>query len=397
MAEAAIVEAKVETQVRQAEHELGEYGVEREDTGSEITEPYDPSKIRVSRQQPTIYSLIQRIEHEELDLFPDFQRHANLWRDRTQSRLIESVLMAIPLPAFYFDATDPDQWLVVDGLQRLTAISRFRLGDEQLKRIDLSPLHLQDLEYLKELEGQRFHELPRRHQRQIEETQLTAYVIEEGTPEELKFNIFKRINTGGLPLSPQEIRHALNRGEARELLTRLASSGEFQAATGEGISGKRMADRECVLRFMAFALAPPEEYQQGDFDLFLNKQMNRINELGREERENISRRFIRSMATARRLFDNNAFRKRYTLNASRLPINKALFEAWSVNLDRLGDNAVEILYDKRRALIDRFIHLMNNDRDFERAISQGTGDVKKVHLRFSTIRRLIEETIECPP
>lgn len=374
--------------------ELDEPDVEAEDTTSEISEPYDPSKIRVRSQQPAVYHLIRRVENDELDLYPDFQRLAGIWKQRTQSRLIESILLGIPLPAFYFDATDPDRWIVVDGLQRLTALARFMLEDEHLARLELQPLRLEDLEFLKELEGKSLNDLPRRYQRQIEEAQLTAYLIEEGTPEELKFNIFRRINTGGLPLSAQEIRHALNQGKASELLKTLAKSQAFIEATAGGISGKRMADRECVLRFIAFSLSPPESYIKRDFDFFLSEQMKKLNHLEDAELKALAQRFERAMRGARELFDDDAFRKRYKKGAARLFINKALFEAWSVNLDRLGDEELEVLRSRRKALKAGFIKLMQ-DRDFDRSISQGTGDSAKVHLRFSSIRQLIDEALRC--
>src|SRR5205807_1989919 len=97
-------------------------------------------------------------------------------------------------------------------------------------------------------------DLPRNFQRRIAETQLTLYVIERGTPHDVKFNIFKRINTGGLPLSAQEIRHALNQGKATDLLAQLAQSQAFKDATNRSIRDDRMDDRECVLRFLAFTL-----------------------------------------------------------------------------------------------------------------------------------------------
>jgi uncharacterized protein with ParB-like and HNH nuclease domain len=209
---------------------------------------YDPEKINIVTREPTIEQLLRRIDEDALDLAPDFQRQANIWKDDVKSRLIESILIRIPLPAFYIDATNnlDDKWLVVDGLQRLSALKQFIL-DRTLK--------LTGLEYLKELEGKNYEQLERRYQRRIEETQVTVYVIEKGTPIEVKYNIFKRINTGGTPLKPQELRHALNPVKATRFLAKLSSSPEFKKVVDLSESKiKRMEDREFVLGFLAFTL-----------------------------------------------------------------------------------------------------------------------------------------------
>ncbi len=182
-------------------------GVEAEEVDGDerITDPFDPAKIRVETRTMTIDLLLSRIEHGELDLTPGFQRKGGIWGEGAQSRLIESTLIRIPLPAFYVDATNEDKWLVVDGLQRLTTLKKFVL-DKTLK--------LHGLEFLTQLRGKNYDELSRPYQRRVVETQVVVYLIDKGTPSEVKFNVFKRINTGGLPLSAQEIRHALNQGYA---------------------------------------------------------------------------------------------------------------------------------------------------------------------------------------
>jgi uncharacterized protein with ParB-like and HNH nuclease domain len=368
----------------------GDTGIESEEITSdeEIKEPFDPTKIRVSQQSFTISLLCDRMREGELDLQPAFQRKAGIWKNIAQSQLIESLLIRIPLPAFYFDATDDENWLVVDGLQRLTTIKRFVIDKE---------LALEGMEFLVELNGKKFDELPRGFQRRILETQVIIYKIEKGTPDNVKFNIFKRINTGGLPLSPQEIRHALNQGRATELLNELAESEEFKLATDNGIRDERMADRECVLRFLAFTLVPYTEYKKPDFDGFLNKIMSYINDKNKisdKEVDDLRTQFYRTMKAAREIFGRNAFRKYYGKNYHRHPINKALFETWSVNLNKLTDEELKKLIVRSEKLKEKFAKLMYQ-RDFERAVSQGTGDVKKVRIRFSEIERIIREVLQC--
>jgi hypothetical protein len=229
-------------------------------------------------------------------------------------------------------------------------------------------------------------------QRRIEETQVTVFLIQPGTPPEVEFNIFKRINTGGLPLSPQEIRHALNQGSATEMLRDLAELPEF-AMVASSLSNERMADRECVLRFLAFAMTPYQTYKSADLDDFLNKQMKRLNAMSGNERADLRERFRRALVAANQIFGRHSFRKRYALDDQRRkPINKPLFEAWSVSLDSLTDDQLATLV-ARRDRVNQYLVKLLNDRDFEAAITQATGDIRKVHLRFSETEVLINAVL----
>jgi hypothetical protein len=363
-----------------------EDGVEIETTssGDEIIEPFDPTKIRVLTQTLTIDLLLKRIRDGiALDLSPDFQRAASIWTNEAQSRLIESILIRIPIPAFYIDATDEDHWSVVDGLQRLTALDRFVIKQD---------LPLTGLEFLTQFHNYKYDDLPPRYQRRIDETSVVVYLIDQGTPANVKFNIFRRINTGGLPLSAQEIRHALNQGPITTLLSELAKSPDFLRATGYGVNDKRMTDRELVLRFLAFWQTSYTNYLVSDFDTFLNRATTTLNKSESLYPE-LKQIFLMAMQRAVKIFDDDAFRKRYQRDVARSPINKALFEAWSVNLGKLKEAEFEKLLSKKDELIDKFINLMNQT-DFNNAISQGTGNKNKVQIRFSRIETIIKEIVQ---
>ncbi len=364
----------------------GSTGVEIEDVSppDKITRPFDPTLIRVETHILSLDIIVTRIQEGEIDLVPSFQRKGGIWKEDAQSRLIESMLIRIPLPAFYLDASDENCWVVVDGLQRLTTFKRFIIDQE---------LHLIGLEFLTNLNGLAFDNLPRKFQRRIKETQITTYLIQEQTPPNVKFNIFKRINTGGLPLSSQEIRHALNQGAAADLLAELANTKEFLHAIDNGISDERMADRECVLRYLAFTITPYSNYKVNDLDAFLNDKMDRLNSMSQNEISDHRKNFKRTMVAARKIFGNDAFRKRYAEISDRYPINKALFEAWSVNISMLSDKEIEKLIKRRKILKEEFIKLMNNT-DFDSAISQGTGSVRRVEKRFQDIENLIRGVLK---
>lgn len=270
---------------------------------------------------------------------------------------------------------------MVDGLQRTSTIHTYVTGGYGLTQ----------LEYLTKLDGYYYNDLPRSMQRRISETQLVVNVIESGTPKEVMFNIFRRINTGGMMLKPQEIRHALHPDPIRTYLKDLVETEEFLQATDNSIKPDRMADRECVLRFLAFHIEPWERYStNNDLDSYLWLTMEKINAMDSSERDHYFVDFKKAMRAACHIFEKDAFRKRYDINEKRHPISKALFEAWSVGLARLSNEDINILVKNRENIIARFMSLMNDDWEFGTAISYSTGDPSRIRKRFQSIDELIK-------
>ncbi|MCF6368635.1 DUF262 domain-containing protein [Rhizobium halophilum] len=362
-------------------------GVEQEAPAGEaehIAEPFDPDDIDVVTRSMTVDLLLSRTASGMIDLQPDFQRRWGVWDVKRQSRLIESLLLRIPLPVLYAAEDDDERWEIVDGIQRLSTIARFI----NPKIIDGQPLILSGLEYLRDYEGKDFQGLGARLQMRLREAELIIHLIRKGTPPEVKFNIFARINTGGVSLSPQELRHAITPGKARDLLEKWASSPEFLAATDGSVRPIRMDDRELVLRFLGFYLLGLAAYRQPDMDGFLIAAMKTINVTDDATLMEVRERFVRAMTTAHKIFGKDAFRKRFSTDAARLPINKAVFEALSVNLALLSDAQREVLVRRSEQVRTDFIELCLN-RSFESAISQGTGDIRKVNLRFNAMQQML--------
>lgn len=356
------------------------------DDPNEIIRPFDPERIRVRTVNVVVDQIVSRIAHQEIDLAPDFQRASGIWNDRQQSRLIESLMLRIPIPVFYVAADKEERWSVVDGVQRIWTLDRFVS----------KKLRLKQLEYLTAMENKSFEELPRHLQRRINETQLVVHVIEPGTPKEVMFNIFRRINTGGLPLTAQEIRHAMYPGPVRQYLKDLAGSESFLRATTKSVRPNRMDDREFVLRFLAFYIEPWQTYTTNNIDGLFNETMVKINNLDPDTRDEIKREFERSMDAASLIFKNDAFRKRYDLQeSSRYPVNRALFETWSVTLAYRTDSDINSLVQRNEIVREFFVELMKSNREFNESISYSTGTPARVRTRFQAINDLVERSLRC--
>lgn len=368
--------------------------VEVEDNSTTIINaPFDPNQIKVTTQPLTLGDLIDRLEHNEIMINTEYQRLPNLWNDTKKSRLIESILLRLPIPTFYFDGQDDNKWRVIDGLQRISTLKSFVIDKGKDKLV------LENLEFLKQYNAQTFDSLPRDLQRRIKTFPITVYILDKGTPDEVKYNIFSRINQGGLVLKPQEIRNALHQGIGSDLIKELVDRENpfgcsFLIATEEKISSQRMEDRDFAARFVSFYLIPYSIYEP-DLDSFMNKGMALIKTLSEKERLKLKNDFKKAMETAFGIFGNDSFRKRFDEESSRKPINKALFEVLSVNFAKLSESECATLIEKKIIFKQKLIALFNNsDGKFLRAITHGTAKKDVVNQRFHAIELIIKETLQ---
>jgi hypothetical protein len=341
-----------------------------------IVDPFDPTKINVVREPMSVFQAMRKIHLGEIKLDPDFQRNL-VWDETRQSRLIESILLKIPLPAFYLDAIEPDKWLVVDGLQRLSTLEQF---------CNKKKLKLTGLEFLgRKFDGMRFDQLPRSSQRDIEETQLTMYIIRPETPPKVKFTIFYRINTGGMVLTGQEIRHATFPGRAPGLLRTLAESDEFKRATFFSVNPKRMDDRECVLRHLAFRITKYENYKKPDLNDFLGSAMDTLNSAAQGSVDELCNGFRKAMTLCHTIFGPYAFRKFRRPN--RGPINKALFESWST---AVLDYKEEDLLRNSKTIVNQLEDSLGSDSEYLKSLSLATGGINAVKKRFTKAHQILD-------
>lgn len=377
----AIFEYKMEKLVSSGD---GFDDADEEETGEiEKYNPYNPKLIRVDTKTFSIDMVNDMINDGEIDLSPDFQR-GFVWTDITRkSRLIESLLLRIPVPAFYFAQDENGLFQVVDGVQRLTVINSFMKNEFKLK----------NLEYLTECNGKWFKNAKYKEEdsldgvytRRIKQTQLFVNIIDPQTPGKVKYDIFKRINTGGKALNNQEIRNCLANKKTRDLLRELSKSKSFLEATRGSISSTRMADEELVLRFIAFYLidnnrSTVSEYK-GGMDLLLDETIETLNSASVELLIDIRKKFLVSMEGAFYLFSDRAFRKANY-------INKALFLGVSRVLSRY--TIEEIKQKNKEEIMAKLNDKITNDVQFRGALSMGTNDAKNVKAVYDTVSDILE-------
>lgn len=352
-----------------------------------IIEPFDPKDVDIISQTMVISNIMDRLRYDEIVLNPDFQRLPNLWNDEKQSRLIESLIIRIPLPTFYFDIDDDEKLIVIDGLQRLTAIKRFAV----LEMDDPQKLKLTGLEYLQEYNGCYYEDLPPRIRRRINEQTIIAYLIRSGTPEKVRTSIFTRINTGGLTLEPAEIKNSVYRGQAADLLKELAGTEEFRRATRNKISPLRMLDCEFVNRFLAFYVLGVEQYR-GNLEDYLNDVLIVLKKASKEKMNKYKSDFIKAMDYAYNIFGEKAFRK-LDKNHNYRQINKPLFDAVAVNLAKLEKEELDLLLQRKEILLKRYEEALDNT-EFAQIISNSTAKIVNVRKRHETIAKLFEGIIK---
>lgn len=354
--------------------------------------PYDPDMIRVEPSNMSLRQVYDMINDQEINLSPDFQRNV-VWDNRRKSRLIESILLRIPLPVFYFSSDNDGILSVVDGLQRLTAIMEFMQNK----------LVLQGLEYLDTCEGRTYsgeRKIDDRLVRRFNLTQITSNVIDASSPTKVKYDIFRRLNTGGRPLNAQELRNCLASTKLRDSLRRMAKSKEFRDTTTRSISDTRMEAQEYALRFIRFRMlykSPNlsiEDYS-GNMDDELDNSVEILNKLDTFDFPEYEVAYDRAMINARHLFGSHAFRKVYkdtTPQSYRSVINKTLFLSWAV---LLSDIEPALLKNKFKE--GSWIHILgeriSNDEHYFNMLSYGTNGWKNIMVAFGTAKEIIEEML----
>ncbi|MEA3546001.1 MAG: DUF262 domain-containing protein [Thermodesulfobacteriota bacterium] len=364
-----MIEEQVNAEVLETKEDIEGLGDDEDASWGDY--PIDTLLIR--NENRTVHDVLRRIEKGSFVMDPEFQRDF-IWPEDKQSKLIESVLMRIPLPVFYLAEDKEGRMVVVDGLQRLSTFQRFVNNELRLKLPEQEELH-----------QKRFKDISAKLQNRVEDCNLVLYIIDAKVPERARLDIFERVNSGA-PLTRQQMRNSLYTGAATRFLKNEASTPIFLKATGGSLKVSTMRDREFVNRFCAFQLLPLEEYR-GDMDEFLAQGLQLMNTLSVEEIQTLSTQFQTSMVNNFEVFGRHAFRKHTRAENGRSVLNASL---WDVMSTGLSSHPEPMVKKHAEILRQKFYDLMRDD-NFTRAITYGPNDSRRVRERFELLDKALQE------
>ncbi|MEO0769288.1 MAG: DUF262 domain-containing protein [Cyanobacteria bacterium J06649_4] len=350
--------------------------------------------VKTQNIEYDLETLVKKITRGTIKLDPDYQRR-HRWTEETSSRLIESLILNIPIPIIYLSQDvdidtetyeEESRYSVIDGQQRLTAIVRFFNND----------FPLTGLEALNELEGAFYKDLPPFLVRRLEERTIKCLRIDSTVDEQVKYDIFERLNSGSVKLEAQELRNAVSRGPFNVLIKELAQDQNFRILLQIDLDNpdsskkvQKMEDAELVLRF--FALDDDNYYTlRKGFKQFLSEEMDRFNELEESDLSDMKRHFLLTMRTIRQIFGDQAFAKyRYRDNEFSLmsKFNAAVYDALAIPVSTVlaDDDATfssSAVYDFKQLF---------KQQDFFDAVSGSVNDREKVVTRIDAAKKVISQ------
>jgi hypothetical protein len=358
--------------VEETESETEEQDVDGSDEGELILEP-GHNKVIIEKNDRSLSEFHRWYQNGRLIVDPDWQRHY-VWNRRRASKLVESFLSDIPVPVVYLAKNEQGKYEVIDGLQRLTSV--FDFFDNKYKLIGL--------ELIPNFEGKAFRDLPTNIQDKLQDSTLRAFELAPQTPDDLRFVIFERLNTGGVKLNDMEIRNCLYRGKINNLIRKLSDDPDFKTAISQKNIERRMNDRGMVLRFLAFYERTYKKAKQG-LKRFLNEFLETYRNANNEKLEEYERQFKKAMKASVTIFGDKGFRIRRDTSrigsewASR--VNVSIFQAIAVSF---SDYDLGQLTRRADAILEEYVDLVSSDNRWLEAVTASTGDYNKLEYVFET-------------
>jgi hypothetical protein len=344
---------------------------------------YESAQARLVTQAVdfNLVSLKDLVAKGTIDVSPRYQRRLR-WLDARKSRLIESFLMNVPVPPVFLAEEEYGRYSVIDGQQRLRTIHEF-LEDK---------FALSGLEVFVSLNGCKFSNLPSDLRNALElRPYLRAIIVLKQSDPNIKFEVFQRLNTGGVNLNSQELRNSMFRGRLNDLILELSENERFRRMLGVKDPGtsaivQHMRDCELVLRFLALR----ERWQEysGHMRRTLNGFMEAATDVPDERLEQLRQEFHTALERVHAIFGEVAFRRWYPRGGrwGRVAV-AAIYDAQMVACHELTEATFHQVAQRPEEAINRFQAL---DEDFEKAVVGGTNDRRKLYHRVEAVLLLLQ-------
>ena len=307
---------------------------------------------------------------------PEWQRQY-VWENRRASKLIESILIDVPIPVIYLAKNEEGRYEVIDGLQRLTSV--FRFFDNEYPLVGL--------EIVRDLNRKHYRDLPTKHQNKLNDYTLRTFELAEQTPKDLMFLIFERLNTGGIALNDMEIRNSLFRGELNQLIKRLAGDENFINALNQRRLSRRMQDRALVLRFLAFYERTHLKLRSG-LKRFLNEFLETYRNPSPAKLKEYEDKFRKAMKAAVTIFGEDAFRLRREWREGVVATgewatrpNAAIFQVVSTSFTKYDLGQLTRSAD---AICEEYLDMVTTDDTWRDYVRRATGETGRIEYVFNT-------------
>ncbi len=360
-----------------------------DDTPFEI--PPERRRVKTDKQDLPVETLVSWVNRGKLNLQPDFQR-SFVWTIGRASRLIESILLEIPIPVIYVAEERTRTYSVVDGQQRLTSICSFVNGKYPHGQV----FKLSGLQVLTELNRKTFNNLDVELQETILNCILRLIVIQADSDPDVKFEVFERLNLGAEKLNDQEVRNCVYRGSYNQLLHDLARNPFLLKIMGADVPHMRMVDRQLILRFFAMWRNTHLKYK-GPMKRFLNSEMEKHRDLSPKELKEMQSVFEKSIEMAYAVFGENAFH-RFNLGKQTDPnggweskkLNVALWDTLLYTFSYYDREQILPIADRVR---EEFLDLIANDSKFVTYITSTTDKPERIQYRADVWRHRLQNLI----
>jgi len=330
-------------------------------------------------------SLSQFIDKRTIDLAPKYQRRFR-WDEKRKSKLIESFLLNVPIPPIYLNEDDFGQYSVIDGKQRLSSISEFLLGK----------LTLSNLEIFKDLNGLNFFDLPREFQNSLKiRATIRAIIILRQSDKDIKYEVFQRLNTGGVQLNAQEIRNSAFPGDLNDRIIALSEGESFHKMLGIKSKTKsrlyqEMKDVELVLRF--FALKGNWRDYAGGLKKILDAYMDDNKDMDKGAVDLLAKSFLVTIEKVEIVFGElGSFRRwlpesgKWKQQVSAPLYDAQMFACYQKDKQKITTHKAAILKD--------YVELFSKDNEFIESIESSTATPSRFLYRAKVLDKIIREHI----